>query len=180
MSAAVAVTVVAWLARANPGSGPRSLSVPPQRGRLFEGDEAVDYAFMGQDPNAADNQWLREAFEQRIPIIYFLGIAPGRYQAMLRAFVSGWDKNALKVRVAFGLPEQEGMTPPESAGRAALSQTTAAPGVLSRGCHYGVQRPMVPRPAPPVDRHRRARGLRAVYDVPARENPNKNSLLWRM
>jgi hypothetical protein len=29
----------------------------------FEGDETIDYAFMGQDPNAADNRWLREAFE---------------------------------------------------------------------------------------------------------------------
>src|ERR1051325_8177821 len=46
--------------------------------QIFEGDETVDYAFMGQDPDAADNRWLREAFEYRIPIIYFPGIAPGR------------------------------------------------------------------------------------------------------
>ncbi len=51
--------------------------------QIFEGDETIDYAFMGQDPDAADNRWLREAWENRIPIIYFLGIAPGRYQAML-------------------------------------------------------------------------------------------------
>jgi putative restriction endonuclease len=69
---------------------------------------------MGRDPNAADNQWLREAFEYRIPIIYFLGIAPGRYQAILPAFFSGWDGKALKAHVAFGLPEQEGMAPPET------------------------------------------------------------------
>jgi hypothetical protein len=83
--------------------------------QIFEGDETVDYAFMGQDPSAADNRWLREAFEHRIPIIYFLGIAPGRYQPMLPAFISGWDKNALKARVAFGLPGQDAMAPPESA-----------------------------------------------------------------
>ena len=53
---------------------------------------------MGQDPDAADNRWLREAFENRIPIIYFLGIAPGRYQAMLPTFISGWDGKALKAR----------------------------------------------------------------------------------
>ena len=46
--------------------------------QIFEGDETVDYAFMGQNPEAADNRWLREVFENRIPIIYFLGIAPGR------------------------------------------------------------------------------------------------------
>jgi len=51
--------------------------------QIFAGDETIDYAFMGQDPEAVDNRWLRESFENRIPIIYFLGIAPGRYQATL-------------------------------------------------------------------------------------------------
>jgi len=83
--------------------------------QIFEGDETIDYAFMGQDPNAADNRWLHEAFEHRVPIIYFLGIAPGRYQAMLPAFISGWDARALKARVAFGVPEEEELTPPENA-----------------------------------------------------------------
>ena len=45
--------------------------------QIFAGDETVDYAFMGQNPEAADNRWLREAYEHRIPVIYFLGIAPG-------------------------------------------------------------------------------------------------------
>jgi len=83
--------------------------------QIFEGDDAVDYAFMGQNPDAADNRWLREAFENRIPIIYFLGIAPGRYQAMLPTFISGWDAKALKARVAFGVPGQSSLAPPENA-----------------------------------------------------------------
>jgi len=83
--------------------------------QIFEGDDAVDYAFMGQNPDAADNRWLREAFENRIPIIYFLGIAPGRYQAMLPTFISGWDAKALKARVAFGVPDQSSLAPPENA-----------------------------------------------------------------
>jgi len=83
--------------------------------QIFEADETVDYAFMGKDPDAADNRWLREAFENQVPIIYFLGIAPGRYQAMLPAFVSGWDAEGLKARVAFGLPEQDVFVPPENA-----------------------------------------------------------------
>jgi putative restriction endonuclease len=82
--------------------------------QIFDGDETIDYAFMGQDPNAADNRWLRDAFENRIPIIYFLGIAPGRYQAMLPAFISGWDAPTLKARVAFGVPDQEAVEPPEN------------------------------------------------------------------
>src|SRR3954467_1479823 len=83
--------------------------------QIFEGDETVDYAFMGRDPDAAENRWLREAFENRIPIIYFLGIAPGRYQAMLPTFISGFDGTALKARLAFGAPGLETLTPPETA-----------------------------------------------------------------
>jgi putative restriction endonuclease len=83
--------------------------------QIFEGDETVDYAFMGQDPSAPDNRWLREAFENQIPIIYFLGIAPGRYQAMFPAFISGWDASALNARIEFGLPEEPHLGPPASA-----------------------------------------------------------------
>ena len=83
--------------------------------QIFGGDETVDYAFMRQDPEAADNRWLREAFEDKIPVIYFLGIAPGRYQAVLPAFISVWDADALKARVAFGMPEQDAFAPPENA-----------------------------------------------------------------
>ena len=85
------------------------------RRQIYEGDEMVEYAFMGQNPEAADNRWLREAFENGIPVIYFLGVAPGRYQATLPAFISGWDANALKARVAFGVPEQDALVPPENA-----------------------------------------------------------------
>jgi putative restriction endonuclease len=82
--------------------------------QIFEGDETIDYAFMGQNPDAADNRWLREAFENQVPIIYFLGIAPSRYQAILPTFISGWDSKALKARVAFGVPDQETLVLPET------------------------------------------------------------------
>ena len=83
--------------------------------QIFESEETVDYAFMGQDPDAADNRWLREAFENQIPVIYFLGIAPGRYQAILPTFIAGWDGNALKARVVFGVPDQQEVAAPENA-----------------------------------------------------------------
>ncbi len=70
--------------------------------QVYEGEEAVDYAFMGKDPGAADNRWLREAMENRIPVIYFLGVAPALYQAIVPAYVIGWDAQGLKARVAFG------------------------------------------------------------------------------
>ncbi len=76
--------------------------------QIFEGEDTIDYAFMGQNPDAADNRWLREAYERRTPIIYFLGIAPGKYKAMLPAFISGWDAVGLKARVAFGAARDSG------------------------------------------------------------------------
>lgn len=80
--------------------------------QIFEGDDTVDYAFMGRNPEAADNRWLREAFENRVPIIYFLGIAPGLYQAVFPAFIAGWDAKALRAHVTFGIPDQDVLAPP--------------------------------------------------------------------
>lgn len=77
--------------------------------QIYEGDEAIDYAFMGNDPDAADNRWLREAGEHRIPIIYFLGASPGRYQPIIPAFIAGWDRNAMRAQVAFGLPGESSL-----------------------------------------------------------------------
>ena len=82
--------------------------------QIFESREAVDYAFMGKNPDAADNRWLREAFENRVPVIYFLGVAPGLYQAIIPTYISGWDANTLKARIVFGIQDQADYVAPES------------------------------------------------------------------
>ena len=82
--------------------------------QIFESREAVDYAFMGKNPDAADNRWLREAFENRVPVIYFLGVAPGLYQAIIPTYISGWDANTLKARIVFGIQDQADYIAPES------------------------------------------------------------------
>lgn len=74
---------------------------------LFESEDSVEYDFMGTNPEAADNRWLREALEHRIPFIYFLGVAPGRYEAMIPTFVAGWNAKALSANLVFGLPLQD-------------------------------------------------------------------------
>ena len=38
--------------------------------QIYDGDDGIDYAFMGSDPNAADNQWLRAAYENQVGVIY--------------------------------------------------------------------------------------------------------------
>lgn len=72
--------------------------------QIYESAEWVDYAFMGRDPEAADNRWLREAWEQCVPIIYFIGIAPQLFTAIVPAFVGGWDPNGLRAMIGFGDP----------------------------------------------------------------------------
>ncbi len=83
--------------------------------QIFEGEETVDYAFMGKDPEAADNRWLKEAWENQVPVIYFLGVSPGHYQAVVPTYISGWDGFALKSTLTFGNPYQEGLTAPGNA-----------------------------------------------------------------
>jgi len=83
--------------------------------QIYEGDEAVDYAFMGDNPDAADNRWLREAMENRIPVIYFLGVAPGLYEAIVPAYVIGWEARLLKARVAFGATAEDSLEYPVTA-----------------------------------------------------------------
>jgi len=83
--------------------------------QILSGDETVDYAFMGTDPNASDNRWLRDAWLNRIPIIYFLGVAPGRYQAILPSFISAFDPEHLRAKVAFGNPNSSTLELPDSA-----------------------------------------------------------------
>lgn len=82
--------------------------------QIFEGDEVVDYAFMGTDKDAAENRWLREAMENRIPFIYFLGTAPGLYQPIIPTFIAGWDGQRLKAQVSFGLPGETRPDPAET------------------------------------------------------------------
>ena len=72
--------------------------------QIFARDQSIDYAFMGTNPNAPDNQWLRKAFEHRIPIIYFLGVAPARYIAIFPVFISDWAPRSLKAKVVFSEP----------------------------------------------------------------------------
>jgi putative restriction endonuclease len=83
--------------------------------QIYSGHESVDYAFMGDDPEAADNRWLRDAANEGIPLIYFLGIAPGAYQAIIPAFIRGWDPRGLKAQVIFGDASTASLQPPEDA-----------------------------------------------------------------
>ncbi len=70
--------------------------------QIYSGDDVVDYAFMGTDPNSPDNRWLQDAMQRQTPIIYFLGTSPGRYQPIIPTFIVGWHPESLRVQLAFG------------------------------------------------------------------------------
>ena len=92
-------------------------TVLPRRGRrpryhdqldvhrpIYNSAGTLDYAFMGADPDAPDNRGLREAWENRIPLIYFIGVTAGSYLAEFPTWVVGWDAQALRVQLAFAEP----------------------------------------------------------------------------
>lgn len=72
--------------------------------QIYLGQETVEYSFMGADPQAPENRWLQDAYMHRTPIIYFLGIAPGRYEAILPTFVVDCSAQDLAATLAFSNP----------------------------------------------------------------------------
>ncbi len=83
--------------------------------QIYQGEEAVDYAFMGQNADAAENRWLREAMQNAVPFVYFLGIAPGIYRALIPSFVIDWNPATLKARIAFRAEEEAELGVPQTA-----------------------------------------------------------------
>ena len=71
--------------------------------QIFDGQEVIDYAFMRDNPESFQNRWLREAMVQQVPVIYFLGTAPGIYEPVFPTYIVHWDPIALKAGIAFGV-----------------------------------------------------------------------------
>ena len=86
--------------------------------QIFEGDEGIDYAFRGTDPSNAYNRWLLEASENKVPVIYFLGVSPTVYQVIFPVFIAACDTAKLQAKVVFGNAERGSeLTLPEVAER---------------------------------------------------------------
>ena len=95
--------------------------------QIYSGDEVVEYSFMGTDAKAAENRWLQEAMISRTPLVYFLGVEPGFYQAIIPTFIVGWNPQSLKAELSFGLQGETRLDPQESTmeRRYALRQVKA-------------------------------------------------------
>lgn len=95
--------------------------------QIYQGDETIEYSFMGDNPEAADNRWLREAMQNRVPLIYFLGAYPGHYHAIIPTMIVGWNAKTLRAEVSVGLEGELRPDPQETAleRRYALRQVKA-------------------------------------------------------
>jgi putative restriction endonuclease len=66
----------------------------------LEKDEFLSYRYRGTDPNHRDNKGLRKAMEMQIPLIYFLGVVPGKYLAVWPVYIVGDIPNQHTFKVA--------------------------------------------------------------------------------
>ncbi len=76
------------LSIATVSSGPYSDSFDVRSGTLL-------YAYRGTDPQHRDNRGLRRAMIEKVPLVYFHAVEPGRYVAAYPTFVVGDDPAAL-------------------------------------------------------------------------------------
>ena len=66
----------------------------------FGPNDLLRYRYRGTDPDQADNRRLRFAMQERLPLVYFHGVIPGRYVAAWPVFVVGDDRGGLTFTIA--------------------------------------------------------------------------------
>ena len=80
------------------------LSITTVHGGPYDDSFGVDgllrYRYRGTDPNHPDNQRLRAAFENHLPLVYLHGIAQGKYMAAWPVYIVGDQPGNLVVTVA--------------------------------------------------------------------------------
>ncbi|MFI5583687.1 hypothetical protein ACIA5G_01525 [Amycolatopsis sp. NPDC051758] len=82
---------------------------PPSRRRPYDDEESDDglvhYKYRGDDPNLFTNVALRRAFQERRPLIYFVGVASGLYEAKFPLWVIADEPDKLEIVASFDPPE---------------------------------------------------------------------------
>ncbi|OGU24885.1 MAG: hypothetical protein A2X66_06135 [Ignavibacteria bacterium GWA2_54_16] len=75
----------------------------PYKDSLGDG-EIFTYRYRGTDPNHRDNVGLREAMLHKTPLIYFLGIVPGKYFPIWPVYIVGDSRRDLAFSVQISEP----------------------------------------------------------------------------
>jgi putative restriction endonuclease len=112
------------------------LTTPERDGRERPYDDRIDddgclvYRYRGTDREHPDNRGLRRARAERIPLVYFKGIVPGRYMPALPAFIVDEIPGELAFRVqiddphVLALPGNVAALEPSEDRRAYITRTT--------------------------------------------------------
>ncbi|HET9949841.1 MAG TPA: HNH endonuclease [Longimicrobiales bacterium] len=66
----------------------------------FRRDGFLHYSYRGEDPHHRENSGLRFAMVERLPLVYFHRMVPGRYLATWPVFIVGDDPDTLSFTVA--------------------------------------------------------------------------------
>ncbi len=106
------------------------LTAPEVEGRERPYDDDIDaqgligYRYRGdaQHIHHRDNEGLRRVMRDRLPLVYFVGIVPGRYQPFWPAYVTGDDVRALRFTVAI----DDGALVSAAAGAAVVAEDAAS------------------------------------------------------
>lgn len=75
--------------------------IPPYADEIRP-DGLMRYKYRGNDPMHRDNVGLRLAMQTHIPLIYFYGLVPGRYEAVWPVYIVGDDPGTLAFSVEIG------------------------------------------------------------------------------
>lgn len=74
-------------------------AVPPYADAIGP-DGLQRYKYRGDDPQHPENVALRRAFQRRLPLIWFVGVAPGLYEPIYPVWVIGDDRSRLEFALA--------------------------------------------------------------------------------
>lgn len=75
------------------------------------GDDGLQrYKYRGTDPDHAENRSLRNAMELGLPLIWFVGVAPGVFEPLYPVWIVGEEPESLQFALALA-EEQRGLNP---------------------------------------------------------------------
>lgn len=79
--------------------------VPPYSDSIGP-DGLQRYKYRGTDPDHPENVALRRAYEQKLPLIWFVGVAPGTYEPIYPVWIVGDDPSRLEFSLALDLGQR--------------------------------------------------------------------------
>jgi putative restriction endonuclease len=87
------------------------VTAPPVPGKQAPYEDELDiegraivYHYRAGAVDQADNRALRAAYNEQVPLVYFLGIAPGQYMVVQPVFVTSDEPSNRVVLLEVGLP----------------------------------------------------------------------------